>query len=826
MRTTVTNRAGLGPFIQEDHVISIIGVFDELIGKKYRWVVLHSSLKAFRIPNPIEHILEALFRFSDQRDVTFFLPTFSPQCCQTGMFSVKNTTCSTGVLPEYFRKIEGVVRGRHPIDSYAAYGPDKKEVLAFWGDPLHGKGSACQSFKANNALLVAFGCDVADITFLHHEEFMANVPYRFLKQFKGSYDDGSPYSFKSLVRKVHLEAEDTFIPVQYHLDKDELIHKSSIVGAQVQTIDAATVSAYMIDLLKKDPFICLKDKDRYQHLSRCLQVSFLSSDNTDLLAQEFETQASQLLQLIAPALNCHRLPFGTYRQDLFSEQPLVVEYGLDYGIFCERFESLFPFLMMAGEYDDSLIHDIDCILDDYTTCIRQFVKLSQAQAMIFDFAFPLQSSWRKVAQLQKIITDINERLAHKLDGIDRVKLFPYGHVAHLFGINTIHHQKSFLMGRIPFSNQFNADLSRALCGKILFEKGKTMRAVVLDLDNTLWGGIVGESGPSEIELGHDFPGNAYCAFQRYLLGLKQSGIFLALCSKNDPDKALFAIRSLPDMVLTESDFSSIKINWRSKADNILEIARELNISLENICFIDDSVHERAEVQAVLPQVYIPSFPRDIADLPLLLLDDPYFYSDRLTREDYSRNDGFKINIQHKQIQEKGGDLNSFYTNLNMEVVLIPLNQSPKSRLTQLINKTNQFNTTTRRYSYEDLEAIERRGGMTFSLHYRDRIISQGEHIGIIVVEKDEQGSAIALFLMSCRYMQRTIETKVLALLSALLKERGEKVLRALYIPSKKNKPVEHLYESNGFSKISDQVFSFDLDRDSIVPPSWFKDDKQ
>ena len=185
-----------------------------------------------------------------------------------------------------------------------------------------------------------------------------------------------------------------------------------------------------------------------------------------------------------------------------------------------------------------------------------------------------------------------------------------------------------------------------------------------------------------------------------------------------------------------------------------------------------------------------------------------------------------IVTQHKQIQEKGGDLNSFYTNLNMEVVLIPLNQSPKSRLTQLINKTNQFNTTTRRYSYEDLEAIERRGGMTFSLHYRDRIISQGEHIGIIVVEKDEQGSAIALFLMSCRYMQRTIETKVLALLSALLKERGEKVLRALYIPSKKNKPVEHLYESNGFSKISDQVFSFDLDRDSIVPPSWFKDDKQ
>lgn len=342
-----------------------------------------------------------------------------------------------------------------------------------------------------------------------------------------------------------------------------------------------------------------------------------------------------------------------------------------------------------------------------------------------------------------------------------------------------------------------------VCRLLAAARGKARKCLVTDLDNTLWGGVIGDDGLDGIKLGQNSAvGEAHVALQRFLLDLRRRGVILAVCSKNEDANARIPFRDHPEMVLKEDHVAVFIANWSDKANNLREIAATLNIGTDSLVFLDDNPVERGQVREVLPEVGVPELTEDPADYISLLANAGYFEAIGLSEEDLARADFYQANAERVSL-EKIGSLEEYLCSLYMVATISPFNAVGRIRIAQLINKSNQFNLTTRRYTEREVEAFEG-DPLKYCLQIRlaDRFGDNGM-ISVVIFDKGRNEWSCDTWLMSCRVLGRRVEELVLATVAEAARNAGAKRLTGTYIPTKKNGLVVEHFAKLGFAKTGD-----------------------
>ena len=335
------------------------------------------------------------------------------------------------------------------------------------------------------------------------------------------------------------------------------------------------------------------------------------------------------------------------------------------------------------------------------------------------------------------------------------------------------------------------------------KQGRSGKCLVLDLDNTLWGGVVGDDGLEGLVIGQGSAlGEAFVAFQEYARELSRRGVILAVCSKNDEVNAVEPFEKHPEMVLKRQDIASFVANWSDKASNLRAIAEELNIGIDSLVFVDDNPFERTLVRRELPMVAVPEVGEDPATFAQTLADAGYFEGLAVTEEDRARTGQYQGNRQRERLKASATDLNSYLGSLEMELIWRRFDKLGLQRTVQLINKTNQFNLTTRRYNEEDVLAImadERAFGL--QLRLVDRFGDNGIIAIVIGKMNGAEDLVIDTWLMSCRVLGRQVEPTTLNLIAESAKRLGARRVIGEYIPTKKNGMVKDHYQRLGFTVV-------------------------
>jgi FkbH-like protein len=389
------------------------------------------------------------------------------------------------------------------------------------------------------------------------------------------------------------------------------------------------------------------------------------------------------------------------------------------------------------------------------------------------------------------------------------------------GLDCWNDARGWYKAKLPSSLDATPLYADHICRLLGAARGKVRKCLVLDLDNTLWGGVIGDDGLDGIALGQNSAvGEAHVALQRFLLDLRRRGVILAVCSKNEDTTARTPFREHPEMVLKEDHIAVFIANWSDKANNIREIAATLNIGTDSIVFLDDNPVERGQVREVLPEVAVPELTEDPADYIGLLANAGYFEAIGLSDEDLTRADFYQANAERITLQ-KIGNLQEYLLSLKMVATIYPFDAVGRVRITQLINKSNQFNLTTRRYCESEVEAFEN-DPSKFCLQVRlaDRFGDNGM-ISVIIFDKASDEWSCDTWLMSCRVLGRRVEELVLATVAEAAQSAGAKRLKGTYIPTNKNGLVLEHFSKLGFTRTGefpDGATTWALDLTDYVAP--------
>jgi len=351
-------------------------------------------------------------------------------------------------------------------------------------------------------------------------------------------------------------------------------------------------------------------------------------------------------------------------------------------------------------------------------------------------------------------------------------------------------------------------------------KGTAKKCVVIDLDNTLWGGVIADDGIEGIQLGDGVNGEAFADFQRYLLDLKNRGVILAVCSKNEDEHARVPFLSHPDMLIKLEDISVFIANWNDKASNIEEIAETLNIGLDSVVFVDDNPAERALVKNFLPMVSVPELPEDPAGFIRALDSYNYFETVSFSEEDRSRSEYYRKNATRKKFQKNFSDLADFLKNLQMVAKAENFDAFNLPRIVQLINKSNQFNLTTIRYTESEIVSKMKDDRFCCRYYYLKDIFGENGLISVVILEKQPVSVLkIDTWVMSCRVLSRGMEDFIADDIVAIAREEGCEKVQGAYIQTKKNALVHNLYSRLNFDLIAeeDQTTTWELNLNGELP---------
>ncbi len=426
--------------------------------------------------------------------------------------------------------------------------------------------------------------------------------------------------------------------------------------------------------------------------------------------------------------------------------------------------------------------------------------------------------------LGRWLEDLNHALAEDLRSLDRAYLLPLSEVLSWVGKERACNPKMQYMASMRIGESALRDLARYSMRYVKPIKGLTRKCVVLDLDGTLWGGIVGEVGVEGIHLGPTAPGIEYLDFQRALLNLTRRGTLLAVCSKNNPEDALAVLRNHEHMLLREEHFGAMRINWCNKAENLMEIAEELNIGLDSMVFIDDNPNERELIRQMLPEVLTPEWPADPSRYRMALEELSDFELLALTKEDEMRVPQYRAGRQRQALRDSAPLLEEYLGSLAIKAMISLAGEEALPRLVQMFNKTNQFNLTTRRYQSADMQNfIKSKEHRVYVLQVSDRFGDHGMAGAAIVQEADCQWRIDSL-LMSCRIMGLSVETAFLERIWQDARVAGVTTLVGEFIETNKNQPAKLFYPGHGFnlSKHSEslQLWELIVPEAEIQKPAW------
>jgi len=458
--------------------------------------------------------------------------------------------------------------------------------------------------------------------------------------------------------------------------------------------------------------------------------------------------------------------------------------------------------------------------------ITIFIKNSNSKLIISNFFIPTNSNYgifetKSNFGLQKMINTLNNNLQDFIRNLDSVYLFDMNGFISKHGENNVFDPKQFLFGDIKISLDFIPYLVNDLMGYVIATLGISKRCIVLDLDNTLWGGIIGEDEFDGIKLGSDPSGKAFVEFQKHLLGLHNRGILLAINSKNNFDDAMKVIEEHPDMILKKEHFASIKINWNDKVSNIKEISDELNFGLENFVFFDDDPLNREFMKSSLPQVLTVDLPSDPSKYVRTMQEMNEFNLLKITNEDKQRGVMYSQQRERKTFETSSNNLEDFLKNMDLKITIKKVDTFTIPRISQLILKTNQFNLTTKRYSLEEIQKMSQNNNMLMGcVQVEDKFGDNGITAAFIVEKNGTKEWILDTFLLSCRVMGRQIEKSILGYIIKLAKQNNVDKIIANFIPTKKNQPIENFLPDCGFKKEQD-FWSISLN-DSFMAPDFIK----
>ena len=417
--------------------------------------------------------------------------------------------------------------------------------------------------------------------------------------------------------------------------------------------------------------------------------------------------------------------------------------------------------------------------------------------------------------LTRFIESLNRHFADYAVSHEKFFLHDLHGLAARIGLLKWHDRFQYYAYKLAMSYDVIPEVSLGLAKIIKGLLGKNKKCLVLDLDNTLWGGIIGDDGMDHIEIGHETPtAEAYTAFQEYVLKLKERGVILAVCSKNEEDIAKSGFNH-PDSVLHVEDFVSFHANWKPKNINLRIIAEEINIGTDSLVFIDDNPAERQIVRDTMPEVAVPEVdPVDVFSYIRAIEGAGFFEPVTISEDDRKRNESYRGNIQRRSLEESMQTYDDFLQSLEMEAEIDDFRSVYYDRIAQLTNKSNQFNLTTRRYTRADIEQMANdQHYVTLYGRLRDKFGDNGL-ISVVIGEKIDDSLHIRLWLMSCRVLKRGMEQMMLDALAARAAADGCKELIGYYYKTAKNKMVSDLYAVFGFEKImqsgDDTVWRLDL----------------
>jgi FkbH-like protein len=509
-------------------------------------------------------------------------------------------------------------------------------------------------------------------------------------------------------------------------------------------------------------------------------------------------------------IDVHIGAYGQYRQDLLDSASSLHKFAPQIVLFSISARDTIagvPLTATIDEVNETIVRSIDELRLLWRKA-REAFNATIIQQTFLDITEPVFGSYDRLVPgaPARVVKQLNDQLL-KAAAQDSVLLLDVAHASERDGIDAWFDKGSWLHGKLEIAPEAAA-LYGDMVGRIVAaQRGLSKKCLVLDLDNTLWGGVVGDDGLEGLVLGEGSAvGEAHLAVQRYAKQLKQRGIILAVCSKNDHAVAESAFRDHPEMLLRRPDISAFMANWDDKAENLKAIAAQLNIGLDSLVFVDDNPVERARIRQSLPMVTVPELPKDIAHYVRCLADAGYFEAVAFTSEDRQRTEQYAANAEREAFLKSSGSMDDFLRALQMSAVFGQFRTADLVRVTQLFNKTNQFNTTTRRYTTEEVTNFAA-AAETMTLQFRllDKYGDNGIVSAMILRPDSKQPEVFEIdnWVMSCRVFGRQLEFEAMNIAVEQARRRGMKALRATYIPTPKNGVISELYPSLGFCPVGD-----------------------
>jgi FkbH-like protein len=522
--------------------------------------------------------------------------------------------------------------------------------------------------------------------------------------------------------------------------------------------------------------------------------------------------------------------FNAYAQEILNPESPLYRFSPDIVLLAAHTADVAPELWdgFADLSEAAANAVVERVLADFGNLIRIFRSHSQAHLVLHGLELPaarsngvLDAQGGGQAEALRRINAGFQELARAQRG---VYVLDYDGLVARHGRDAWYDARKWLTMHVPLRADRMAALADEWMRFIQPLTGRVCKALVVDLDNTLWGGVIGEDGMQGIKLGKEYPGAAFQALQRAILDLHQRGIILAICSKNNAADALEALEHHEGMLLRPAHFAVLKINWEDKARNLRAIAAELNIGIDSLAFIDDNPAERELVQSQVPEVTVIDLPEDPMAYAGILRACTAFERLTLSAEDRERGRYYAEERQRSELQQQATSLPDFYRSLSIRANVSLVNADTVARTSQLTQKTNQFNLTTFRYSEQQIQAMAADPTCrVYTVHTGDRFGDNGL-VGVAITRLAGADCELDTLLLSCRVIGRTIETAILAKLCADARVAGATRMLGRFITTKKNAPSREFFPSHAFSCIEENAtesrWLLDLATASPECPPW------
>lgn len=534
-----------------------------------------------------------------------------------------------------------------------------------------------------------------------------------------------------------------------------------------------------------------------------LRLGCLSSFTFDPLRYAIELQGVRA----GFSVESYIAPYGRFEQVLIDPASPLGAFDANAALLAVRLQDVCP--PIYSRFNALTAGEARSLIDGWFTrlesALRTFRGRSKAIVLIQNYDLPAAPAQgiadAGLAHSQTgLIRDANQRLRELAANIPNIYVMDYDGLVARAGRETWSDERTRLFARIPVASRHYWRLAGFYVKHLTPLFGLSKKVLVLDADHTLWGGVVGDVGVHGLQLGQDFPGNAYVEFQQKVLDLYHRGIVLAIASKNEPGAVEQALADHPEMVLRANHFAAMRVNWNPKPQSLQEIAAELNLGLDSFVFMDDSPVECELMRKALPQVLTIQMPKDPAGYPAVIDRLECFEQWTISEEDRQRGALYRAEGERKQLQSAVVDMPTFYRQLEMRMTLHVNHVPHVARASQMTNRTNQFNMHTVRCSEDDIRQTMADGRhMVVTVALSDRFGDNGI-IGMAIVQKGTDEWRIPQFLMSCRVLGRTVEQSLLRWIAARAKDEGATRLVAEYVATAKNKPFGGFFGQCGLRR--------------------------